>query len=92
MLKFLLKLVLKLYFDLVSVGRLHSYPKMANEGVKPEVGVQKIADFYRKNVSKGKFYTWDHFKRIWYNKTQVYDVMREVDAGESLETNLGKNP
>ena len=45
---------------------------MACVGVKPEIRRQVIADFYQQNVNKGKFYTFKHFKRMGYKKTQIY--------------------
>ena len=54
------------------------------EGLLPEVRRQIIADFYGKNVSKGKMYTFQHFKKMGCKKTAIYRVMRLVDAGESV--------
>ena len=55
------------------------------EGLKPELRHQVIADFYRRNVGKGKSYTAKHLKRMAFKKTQIYAVMKRVDAGESIE-------
>ena len=63
---------------------------MACVGVKPEIRRQVIADFYQQNVNKGKFYTFKHFKRMGYKKTQIYAVMKRVDAGESVERKKGQ--
>ena len=60
------------------------------EGVLPEVRRQIIADFFGKNVSKGKMYTFQHFKKMGYNKTAIYRVMKLVDAGESVEQKEGQ--
>ena len=60
------------------------------EGVLPEVRRQIIADFYGKNVSKGKMYTFQHFKKMGCKKTAIYRVMRLVDAGESVAQKEGQ--
>ena len=60
------------------------------EGVLPEVRRQIIADFYVKNVSKGKMYTFPHFKKMGCKKTTIYQVMRWVDAGESVAQKEGQ--
>ena len=59
------------------------------EGVLPEVRRQIIADFYGKNVSKGKMYTFQHFKKMGCKKTTIYRIMKLVDAGESVEQGGG---
>ena len=64
---------------------------MASVGVKPEIRRQVIADFYRQNVQKGKPYTLEHFKRMGYKRTQIYAVMKRVDAGESVERKKGQD-
>ena len=51
---------------------------------------QIIADFYGKNVSKGKMYTFQHFKKMGCKKTAIYRVMKLVDAGESVEQKEGQ--
>ena len=60
------------------------------EGVLPEVRRQIIANFYGKNVSKGKMYTFQHFKKMGCKKTAIYRVMKLVDAGESVEQKEGQ--
>ena len=60
------------------------------EGVLPEVRRQIIADFYGKNVSKGKMYTVQHFKKMGCKKIALYHVMRLVDAGESMTQREGQ--
>ena len=60
------------------------------EGVLPEVRRQIIADFYGKNVSKGKMYTFQHFRKMGCKKTIIYRVMRLVDAGESVAQKEGQ--
>ena len=60
------------------------------EGVLPEVRRQIIADFYGKNVSKGKMYTFQHFKKMGCKKTAIYCVMRLADAGESVVQKEGQ--
>ena len=60
------------------------------EGVLPEVRRQIIANFYGKNVSKGKMYTFQHFKKMGCKKTDIYRVMKLVDAGESVEQKEGQ--
>ena len=65
------------------------------EGLLSEVRCQIIADFYGKNVSKGKMYTFQHFKKMGCKKKNaIYRVMRLVDAGEALaqEEGQGKPP
>ena len=57
------------------------------EAIKPEMRRQVIADFYRKNLSKGKNFTFNHFNKMGYKKTQIYSVMKRVDGGESIKTN-----
>ena len=42
------------------------------EGVLLKVKLQIIADFYRKNVSKGKTYAVRHFKKVGWKKTAIY--------------------
>ena len=55
------------------------------EGLLPEVRHQIIADFYGKNVSKGKMYSFQHFEKMGCKKNLArYQVMRLVDAGESV--------
>ena len=60
------------------------YSKIAMKGVKPKVCRLIIADFYRKNLARGKSYTVRHFKRMGYKKPQIYTVMKRVDEGEPL--------
>ena len=60
------------------------------EGVLPEVRRQIIADFCGKNVSKGKMYTFQHFKKMGCKKTAIYRVMRLIDAGESVAQKEGQ--
>ena len=60
------------------------------EGVLPEVRRQIIADFYGKSVSKGKMYTFQHFKKMGCKKTAIYRVMKLVDTGESVEQKEGQ--
>ena len=64
------------------------------EGLLSEVRCQIIADFYGKNVSKGKMYTFQHFKKMGCKKNAIYRVMRLVDAGEAVaqEAGQGKPP
>ena len=47
---------------------------------------------YKKNpnVSKGKMYTFQHFKKMGCKKTAIYRVMKLVDAGESVEQKEGQ--
>ena len=59
------------------------------ESIKPEVRRRVIADFYRRNITKGKSYTVMHFKKMDYAKSQIYEVMKRVDAGESIEQPTG---
>ena len=55
------------------------------EGLLPEVQCPIIANFYGKNVSKGKMYTFQNFKRMGCKKKHaIYCVMRLTDAGESV--------
>ena len=54
------------------------------EGLLPEVLRPIIADLYGKNVSKGKMYTFQHFKKMGCKKNAIYRLMRLVDAGESV--------
>ena len=67
------------------------------EGVLPEVRRQIIANFYGKNVSKGKMHTFQHFKKMGCKKTAIYRVgdfpacrarwrekIREADVNEVL--------
>ena len=55
------------------------------EGLLPEVRRQIIANFYGKNVSKGKMYTFQNFKRMGCKKKPaIYCIMRLIDAGESV--------
>ena len=60
------------------------------EGLLPEVRRQIIADFYGKNVSKGKMYSFQHFEKLGCKKTAIYQVMRLVDAGESVTQKEGQ--
>ena len=60
------------------------------EALLPEVRRQIIADFYGKNVSKGKMYTFEHFQKMGCKKTAIYRVMRLVDAGESVAQKEGQ--
>ena len=60
------------------------------EDVIPEMRRLVIAEFYRKNVGKGKSFTAKHFKRMGYKKTQVYAVMKRVDEGESVAQKEGQ--
>ena len=60
------------------------------DGLLPEVRRQIIADFYRKNVSKRKMYTFQHFKKMGCKKNAIYRVMRLVDAGESVAQKEGQ--
>ena len=39
------------------------------EGLLPEVRYQIIANFYGKNVSKGKMYSFQHFEKMGCKKT-----------------------
>ena len=59
-------------------------------GVLPEVRRQIIADFYGKNVSKGRVCTFQHFWKMGCKKTAIYCVMKLVDAGESVERKEGQ--
>ena len=59
-------------------------------GVLPEVRRQIIADFYGKNVSKGRVCTFQHFGKMGCKKTAIYCVMKLVDAGESVEQKEGQ--
>ena len=61
------------------------------KGLLPEVQCPIIANFYGKNVSKGKMYTFQHFKKMGCKKkTAIYCVMRLIDAGESEAHNEGQ--
>ena len=61
------------------------------EGLLPEVRCPIIANFYRKNVSKGKMYTFQNLKRMGCKKkTAIYCVMRLIDAGESVAQKDGQ--
>ena len=61
------------------------------EGLLPEVRHQIIADFYGKNVSKGKMYSFQHFEKMGCKKNLArYQVMRLVDAGESVTQKEGQ--
>jgi len=60
------------------------------EGLLPEVQRQIIANFYGKNVSKGKMYTFQHFNQMGCKKTTIYCVMQLVDAGESVAQKEGQ--
>ena len=60
------------------------------EGLLPEERHQIIANFYGKNVSNGKMYTFQHFKKMGCKKTAIYRVMRLVDAGESVAQKEGQ--
>ena len=61
------------------------------EGLLPEVQCPIIANFYGKNVSKGKMYTFQSFKRMGCKKkTAIYCVMRLIDAGESVAQKEGQ--
>ena len=59
--------------------RLDLCSNVANEGVKLELCCQVIADFYQKNLLRGKFYTLKHFKHMGYIKSQ--DVITRVNNG-----------
>ena len=39
------------------------------KGVVPKLRLQIIADFYGRNVSKGKTYTFCHFRKMGCKKT-----------------------
>ena len=56
----------------------------------PEMRHLVIADFYPKNVGKGKSFTAKHFKRMGYKKAQVYAVIKRVDEGESVVQKEGQ--
>ena len=58
--------------------------KRAMEVLLPKMRLQNIAGFYGKNVSKGKMYTIQYFKKMGCKKTAINGVMRLVDAGEAL--------
>ena len=60
------------------------------EALKQEVKREIIADFYRKNVAKGKPHTVRHFVSMGLKKTQIYSVMQLVDAGESVAQKSGQ--
>ena len=60
------------------------------EGLLPEVLHQIIANFYGKNVSKRKTYTFKHFKKVGCKKKATYRVMRLVDSGESVAQREGQ--
>ena len=52
---------------------------------------QIIANFYGKNVSKGEMYTFQHFEKMGCKKNLArYQVMRLVDAGESVTQKEGQ--
>ena len=61
------------------------------EGLLPEVQCQIIADFYGKNVSKGKMYNSSILRR-WdaKKKDAKYRVMRLIDAGEAVPQEEGQ--
>ena len=61
------------------------------EGLLPEVRHQIIADFYGKNVSKGKMYSFQHFEKMGCKKNLArHQVMRLDDAGESVTQTEGQ--
>ena len=60
------------------------------EGLLPEVQRHIFANFYGKNVSKRKTYTFKHFKKVGCKKNATYRVMRLVDAGESVAQREGQ--
>ena len=60
------------------------------EGLLPEVQCHIFANFYGKNVSKRKTYTFKHFKKVGCKKNATYRVMRLVDAGESVAQREGQ--
>ena len=61
------------------------------EGLLPKVQCPIIANFYGKNVSKGKMYTFQNFKRMGCKKKHaIYCVMRLTDAGESVVQKEGQ--
>ena len=60
------------------------------EGLLSKAKCQFFADFYQKNRSQGKCYTYQHFAKMGYMKTTIYRVMRHVDAGESLAQREGE--
>ena len=53
---------------------------MANEGVKPEVPRQIIADFYQENVRMGNS-TFEHFKLMGYKNHKFMLPLRELILG-----------
>ena len=59
------------------------------EALKQEVKREIIADFYRKNVAKGKQHTVRHFVSMGLKKTQIYNVMQLVDVWESVARKSG---
>ena len=64
--------------------------KREMEGLLPVVRHQFFANFYGKNVSKGKMYTVQHFKKMGCKKITLYHVMGLVDAGESMTQREGQ--
>ena len=54
------------------------------EGINQESLCQIIANFYRKNVAKGKSYTVKHFCQDGIPNAQVYHVIEYVEATESV--------
>ena len=61
------------------------------EGLLPEVRHQIIANFYGKNVSKGKMYSFQHIKQMGCKENPaIYHIMLLVDAGESVAQREGQ--
>ena len=62
------------------------------EGLLPKVRCQIIADFYRKNLSKGKLYTHKHFSKMGYKKlakdVKHLEPMEGFFQGLSFEPNF----
>ena len=60
------------------------------KGLLPKVRCQIIADFYQKNLSKGKLYTHKHFSKMGCKKPTTYRVMQRVDEEESVTQREGQ--
>ena len=60
------------------------------EGLSSKAKRQILADFSQKNRSQRKHHTYQHFSEMGYMKTIIYQVMRHVDAGESLAQQEGQ--
>lgn len=59
------------------------------EGVKSETRRQIIMNFYRQNKSKGKPYTWKHFKKQGVPRATVYRALERVDTDKSFGHSKG---